>query len=421
MKTETGLRADARRCFDAALQAVEPGPLARVALLRADLPARVHVAAIGKAAEGMMRGALAALGDAVASGLVIAPRRPGEEGSWPGNVQFMSARHPVPDASSVEAGRAMRAFAQSASDAFVLLLSGGASSLATLPFDDIALEDLARTTALLLRAGASIDELNAVRKHLDRIKGGRLAVATSARVIGLAISDVIGDDPGVIGSGPISPDESTYADALDVLRARGVIDQVPASVRTHLERGARGEKSETPKPGDAAFDRVSYGVIAGNRTAVAAAAACAESLGYRAIIMDEPVTGEAREAGRMLALRARELEPGAALIAGGETVVTVRGPGIGGRCQELALAGAIELERTGIVLFAASTDGIDGPTHAAGAICSGTTAARARAAGLDAHAMLDANDSHAFFSALRDLYVCGPTGTNVADLCIVLT
>lgn len=420
---ERRLRRDARACFDAALAAVEPERLTHAALARwlDDLPARVHVAAVGKAADGMMRAALVVLGDRVVRGLVVAPSAAREPKS-PDIVRLTSS-HPVPDASSVEAGRALLALAGGVrdGDGLLVLLSGGASSLATLPYDDVPLADLARTTDLLLRAGAPIGELNAVRKHLDRVKGGRLArSASGARVLGLAISDVIGDAPDVIASGPLSPDPTTFADALAVLTGRGLDDSVPATVRARLERGARGHEPESPKPGDACFDAVTLEVIAGNGTAVAAAAEHARALGYDVATLDAPVSGEASTTGRLLGVRASALAPGSALIGGGETVVTVRGSGLGGRCQELALAAALEMEGAEAVLLAGATDGVDGPTTAAGAIAAGSTLTRAAAAGLDPRRALEENDSHRFFAALDDLVVTGATGTNVADLMVLL-
>jgi hydroxypyruvate reductase len=293
-----------------------------------------------------------------------------------------------------------------------------------MPPDGVTLDDLRSLTNDLLRAGATIAELNAVRKHLDDIKGGRLARACSpARCMVLALSDVVGDVPDVIASGPFSPDPTTYSDAVRVVERFGLWKDAPAAVRAHLQAGVRGDVDETPKPGDPCFARVSYDVIGSARISASAACGQASALGYDAALLEEPVTGEARAAGSLLARRAvaSPVQRDMCLVAHGETTVTVRGSGRGGRNQELALGAAIVMGNAGGVLVCSmGSDGIDGPTDAAGAAATGTTMARAQALGLDAQDVLQRNDTYGFFAALDDLIRSGPTGTNVMDVQIIL-
>jgi glycerate 2-kinase len=274
-----------------------------------------------------------------------------------------------------------------------------------------------------MRAGAGIQELNALRKHLLAVGGGRLARASGAgRIEVLAVSDVPGDDPAWIGSGPCAPDPSRFPEVIASLERRGLLGRIPTVVRDHLERGARGALAETPKPGAPGFDRVHTTVVATNGDALEAAARTGRSLGLEPIRVTGGLRGEARLAGRRLAALAIACRPGGGrlLLAGGETVVTVRGPGRGGRSQELALAAAIALEgRSGIALLAAGTDGIDGPTDAAGAFADGQTVARGRSRGVDAVACLSRSDSHGFFEREGGLLRTGPTGTNVMDLVLI--
>jgi glycerate 2-kinase len=309
------------------------------------------------------------------------------------------------------------------------LISGGASALTPAPAPPITLGDKQVVTRLLLAAGADINQLNAVRKHCSVFKGGQLArAAAPARIAALLLSDVIGDPLDVIGSGPTAPDASTFGEALAILDRFDLRHCAPASVRDRLERGARGDIAETPKPDDSIFGRVTNAVIGNNQLVVDAAASRAAALGLAPHVLTRSLHGEARCLARELVALGREIAAGrgpvappACLIAGGETTVTVRGDGIGGRCQEFALAAALELEgRDGLVVLAAGTDGSDGPTDAAGAIADGDSAARARHQGLDPRAHLDRNDSNPVFAALGDLVVTGPTNTNLLDLYLVL-
>jgi hydroxypyruvate reductase len=443
------LREDALACFRAAVAAVEPEGLVRRFLEgRPELveaAGEVRVAGIGKAAAAMARGARAALGGRPVGGVLIVPE--GSEGEAPRALTGWSAfggGHPVPNEAGVRGAREVLALAErlGPDDLLLCLVSGGGSALMTLPPDGVSLEDLRATTGALLRAGATIGELNCVRKHLDRLKGGRLArAAAPARVVALVLSDVVGDPLDVIASGPISPDLTTFADAVAVLERRGIWlaegpAGVPAAVREHLERGRRGEADESPGPGDPAFEAAAAHVVGNNRLAAEAALAEARRRGYAPLLLSTVITGEAREVGRVLAALGAEvlrsgspLSPPACLVAAGETTVTVTGAGRGGRNQEVALGAALALdellggdpEAAGRVLVAsAGTDGIDGPTDAAGAIATGDTLARAREQGLDARCTLADNDAYPFFLALGDLITTGPTGTNVMDVMLVL-
>jgi glycerate 2-kinase len=343
-------------------------------------------------------------------------------------VGVRDAGHPVPDQRSVAAARDALDVARAASerDLMVVLLSGGASALMALPAEGLTLEDKQRTVRLLLAAGADITELNTVRKHLSALKGGRLAAACGGSVLTLAVSDVVGDDLSVIGSGPTMPDPSTWRMALDVLERRGGAAAYPAAAVAVLEGGLAGRLQETPKPGDARLARARALVVGGRMDALAGGRHAAEALGYHAHVMADPIVGNARERGCEHAARVERLLQSlprpACVLSGGETTVHVTGSGTGGRNQELALAMVRALAAMGAPVAAASvgTDGIDGPTDAAGAIVDRTTLARAAAAGMEPETYLDDNDSYAFFRNLNDLIRLGPTDTNVGDIQVVL-
>lgn len=449
------LRADALACIEAAIAAVDPERLVRQWLEQhADAWQRpatgrgaIHLAAFGKAAAGMARGAVAVLGERLAGGVVIVPSPDADNGpGLPGRFPVFHGGHPVPSDEGVAGARAILDLAQGLTegDLLLALASGGGSSLMTLPAEGVPLEAIRETIETLLEAGADIRRLNIVRKHLDGLKGGRLALAAHpARTLALLLSDVVGDPVDTIASGPLSPDPTTYDDALRAIAELGQSgDRIPESVRRHLERGRRGEIDESPKPGDPAFASVEVHVVGNNRLAAEAARREAERRGYRALVLTTSLTGEAREVGRVLAGIGSEiltagtpLAPPACVVAGGETTVTVRGSGRGGRNQEVALGAAVALDELvgpgreseaagahGDRLLVASvgTDGVDGPTDAAGAIASESTLCRARNRRLDAHRALAENDAFPFFDTLGDLIETGPTGTNVMDLALVL-
>jgi glycerate 2-kinase len=342
-------------------------------------------------------------------------------------VRIREASHPVPDAAGVEATRAIVEVLEDADkdDLVICVISGGGSALLTLPADDITLEDVQQTTDALLRSGASINEINVARKHLDTVKGGGLArLAAPARVITLVLSDVVGNPLDAIASGPTVPDTSTWAEAAAVLDRFELWDRVPASVAERLRAGLGGRLPETPKPGDPLFERTHTVVVGSNLVACQAAAAAAAHMGLHSLVLTTFVEGEAREVGRVLAGVLREVDASAhplarpcCIVAGGETTVTIRGQGLGGRNQELCLSAAYGLRGLNDVLFASiGTDGNDGPTDAAGAFVDGTTLDRAAALGLEPARYLANNDSYTFFDRLGDLIRTGPTNTNVNDL-----
>ena len=343
-------------------------------------------------------------------------------------IRVVEAGHPVPDEHGEEAAREILALARSLGedDLLLVLVSGGGSSLLALPAEGLSMSDLKKVTRDLLASGAPIQDMNTVRKHLSAIQGGRLALATRARVAALVISDVTGDDPTHIASGPCAPDPSTYRDALDILERFEV--KPPAAIATHLRKGTEGKVAETPKPGDAAFKRVENRVIATAHASLAAAAAFVQQRGITPMVLGDSVTGEASEVAKVYAALARQVrehahpvKPPVALISGGETTVTLRGKGRGGRCTEFLLSLAVSLEgldRTWAL--ACDTDGIDGSEDNAGAVLTPDALKRATSIGLAPKKMLADNDGYGFFSALGDLVITGPTRTNVNDYRVIL-
>jgi glycerate-2-kinase len=363
--------------------------------------------AVGKASLAMTEAALEILGPALHGGLGVTPHGHGREARADPRLTVLHAGHPVPDLQGLEAARqvAARVREMAPGDACLFLLSGGASSLLPLPAPELSLDDLRRTTSLLLQSGADIRELNIVRKHLGGLGGGRLAQACRGTLVTLALSDVVGDDLSVIGSGPTVADPSSFSEAAQVLGRYGLSSAVPPAVRARLEEGKAGRVEE-----------------------LEAAAAEARASGFPPWVITRQLAGEARDAGRMMAAEAircrgegRPVRPPACLLAAGETTVTVRGAGTGGRNQELALAAAELLDgRPGILLTSFATDGIEGNSEAAGAYASGLTVGAGTRAGRDPADCLLRNDAGAFLSAAGELIVTGPTGTNVNDLSFVL-
>jgi len=384
-------------------------------------PPHVRVFGCGKASGAMAVAAEGVLGDRIVDGLVVV-----KDGNTAPTqrIRLVEAGHPVPDARGEAAAlKILERVGASGRDELVLfLVSGGGSALTPAPAPPVTLAEKQETTRLLLDAGATINELNAVRKHLSLLKGGQLArAAAPAMVVSLLLSDVVGDPLDVIASGPTAPDRSTFAEALAVLDRKGIAARVPAAVRQRLRAGAEGRIKDTPKPGDRLFERVRNIVIGNNALVVDAAAAEARRLGYRAELLTRSLQGEARDVARDLVARARALPPRTCLIAGGETTVTVRGRGRGGRCQEFAVAAALEL-RPGepLTILAAGTDGTDGPTDAAGGVADEATITRGERAGRSARAALDDNDAYTFLAAAGDLLRSGPTNTNLLDVYLLL-
>jgi hydroxypyruvate reductase len=384
-------------------------------------PPRVRVFGCGKASGAMARAAEGVLGERIVDGLVVV-----KDGytAPTGRIRLAEAGHPVPDARGEAAALEIveRVRRAGADDLVLFLVSGGGSALTPAPAPPVTLAEKQETTRLLLGAGATINELNAVRKHLSLLKGGQFArAAAPAAVVSLILSDVVGDPLDVIASGPTAPDRSTFAEALAVLERKGVAARVPAAVRERLTAGAERRIEETPKPGDRLFERVRNVVIGNNALVVDAAAAEARRLGYRAELLTRSLQGEAREVARDLVTRARSLPAGTCLLAGGETTVTVHGRGRGGRCQEFALAAALELRPDDTLLvLAAGTDGTDGPTDATGGLADSGTVTRGERVGRSARAALDDNDAYTFLSAAGDLLRSGPTNTNLLDLYLLL-
>ncbi len=379
---------------------------------------RVLVLGFGKAACSMGQAFLPLLRGVPTEGLLVTPAPSPVEG-----LAVLPGSHPVPTEESVAGGRRLLQMARSAGerDLAVLLISGGGSAVAEVPAGGLTLDDLQATTRCLLRCGATINELNAVRKHLSAFKGGRLAqaLASAQTVVTLIISDVIGAPLDVIASGPTVADPTTYADARSVIERYALEDQVPKAVLHHLREGEQGRVAETPKTG-LVFGRQSTVVIASGDRAATVAADAARRLGHDARVVQTDLQGEAREVARALVRAADALGPGQTFVYAGETTVTVTGDGQGGRNQELALAAAIALAgRDDVTVLSLGTDGIDGMSPSAGAFGDGAAVERGRALGLDAVACLDRNDSHRFMRAIGYTVDSGPTGTNVGDLVLV--
>ncbi|WP_407572186.1 glycerate kinase [Deinococcus altitudinis] len=424
-------RADARTLLESAYRAaLEATSAGRLVLAHLPSTPPTLIAAFGKASLPMLGAALSVFPDAP----FVAVSPGGVQGNAAvrealgrGQGEIVYAGHPVPDDESVRGSARVleRVSALAVGDELLVLVSGGGSALLSAPWG-VTLAQKQALSGALMAGGATIQELNSVRKHLSRIKGGRLAEAArarGARVTALLLSDVIGDDPNVIASGPASPDPSTFADALAVLDRYGL--KHPAA-RLHLERGVRGELSETPKPGPA-LAGVNAAVIGTNRLLLEAAAAHLEGQGVRAVILGDTFGGEARDLAAAHAAIVRSVQRfgtpvrgPVALISGGEATVTLRGKGMGGRNHEFALALLLELGEQGIFALSAGSDGIDGSSPAAGAFLFPDSLARSRSAGPDARASLEDNDSGAFFAALGDTLLTGPTGHNLNDLRILL-
>jgi len=411
--------------FHAAVAAADP-----LKIVASHLPSppkgRTLVIGAGKAAASMARAVeLAWPASAPIEGLVVTRYA---HGMPTDHIQVMEAGHPVPDgAGEAAAAEILEQVSRlTADDLLIALVSGGGSSLLSLPVETVSMADLKAVTNALLRSGAPITEMNIVRKHLSRIQGGRLAAACRAPILTLVISDVTGDDPSAIASGPTCADPSTYRDALDVISRFNV--EAPASVLAHLEKGAAGLVDETPKPGDAAVAHSDVRVIATAHQCLRAAADFFTSHQITPVVLGNTVTGEASEVAKVYAALVREIRdhqqpfrPPVALISGGECTVTVRGNGRGGRCAEFLTSLAVELDgMPDVYALAADTDGIDGTEDNAGALLLPDSPARAAAKGISAKQLLANNDGYSYFEALGDLLVTGPTRTNVNDYRVIL-
>ncbi|MGD2041055.1 MAG: glycerate kinase [Anaerolineae bacterium] len=393
-----------------------------------DTVERIWVVGGGKAATAMSAALYSIAGDRLAGGLVVTKYQHRDPNLDTGAIEVIEAAHPLPDAAGVEGAQRIARILESTTgrDLILAVISGGGSSLLTLPAPEMTLADLQQTTRLLLHSGATIIELNSVRKHLSAIKGGGMARLASGRpsIAALILSDVVGDPLDAIASGPLVPDPTTFSDAWAVLERYDLLSQIPVAARHRLQAGREGHLADTPKPGDPLFQHVRNTIVGSNRLAAEAAVRVAREAGLNPLLLSTFIEGEARHVARVAAGLGKELvtydrpvaRP-ACLVWGGETTVTVRGSGKGGRNQELALAAALAMEDLpGVLLVALGTDGTDGPTDAAGAVATGDTVRRARSLGLDPVAYLEDNDAYHFFDALDDLIRTGPTGTNVNDL-----
>jgi glycerate-2-kinase len=390
---------------------------------------RIFVVGAGKASGAMVEALEPILGNRLTGGLVVVPS--GQEPPKLERVRSATASHPTPDTSGVNAAKALTTLVEklNSRDLLICVISGGGSALLSLPSEPLTIDDKGSVARLLMNAGATIVELNTVRKHLSMIKGGWLAKRSHAgRILGLVISDVVGDRPDSIASGPISPDTTTFSDAIAVLRRHNLWETIPSSVARILSEGTKGNVPETPKPEDLCFRKVSYHILGNNRVACTSARRYLRSEGIKAEILTSLATGEARCLGSFIGSIAREIaqfdEPfrrPCAFILGGETTVTVSGSGRGGRNQECTMACAEKIHGLkGVAMASMGSDGIDGPTDAAGAIADGMTISRAEELALKFDELLAQNDSYGFFLPLKDLVMTGRTNTNVNDVSVVV-
>ena len=390
----------------------------------------IHVVGFGKASYKMLRGVIERLGDKVRGGIVIT-HNPEWIGRY-GNVEVVLGNHPIPGTDTINSSIKLLNYIEenvSREDIVIVLISGGGSALFEKPLEPITLNDLSKLNELLLKSGADIYEINAVRKHVSSVKGGKLAkIISPAKVIALIISDVVGDPLEAIASGPTAPDPTTFNDAYKILKRRGIWESIPQSVKEIITKGMKGEIEETPKPGDKVFENVINVIVASNVISLEAMARKARELGYEALILTSMMEGEAREVGKFLASIAKHIHKYGkyfkrplAILLGGETTVTVKGEGIGGRNQELALSFSIHARGLkDVVLASIGSDGKDGVSDAAGAIVDGETYSNALSMNLDPNDYLERNDSYTILSKLGSTIYTGPTGTNVNDLVVLL-
>jgi len=388
---------------------------------------RIVCGGAGKASAHMAQTLERILGGYLEGGMVIVKDG---YGTHTQQVQIVEAGHPLPDARGVRATKHILSLARALTknDLLIVLLSGGASSLLCAPAPDLTLSDTQRTTNLLLRAGATIQDINTVRKHLSAVKGGQLAQATSAHILTVVLSDVLGDDLATIGSGPTVPDPTTFQEAYTILEQHQILRRVPELIRQHLEQGIQGHHPETWKRKRLHAPRHHSIILANNQTALEGVAKEAKRLGLRPYLLDSPLQGEAKELGAILGAMAKDIRefgnpirPPACLIVGGEPTVTVTGKGKGGRAQECVLAAAQEIAGLpNVVVAGFGTDGTDGPTDAAGAMVDGKTLQRAKKKGLSIETMLEQHDSYSFFSQVGGHIITGPTHTNVNDIYLIL-
>ena len=440
-KSISAMKEDAAEIFFRGLQAVEPGTaIKRCCKLDGDslcvgnrtyrLPRYKHlfVVGAGKATAPMAAAMEDLLEERISDGVITVKY---DHLADLKRIDLVEAGHPLPDSNGEKGADTILNLAKKAGkgDLILCLVSGGGSALLPLPSDGITLKDKQDTIKVLLSCGAAIHEINTLRKHISKIKGGRLAQASyPATIISLILSDVVGDDLDVIASGPTVADSSSFADCMEILERYHIKNKIPETVLNHIEFGISGAIRETPKPGDPAFKKTQNLIVASNTEALTAAKETAESLGYKVFLLSSMIVGETRYAAQFHAAIAKEiiktgnpLSPPACLLSGGETTVTISGNGLGGRNQEFALAAGIDISGCrNIVVLSGGTDGTDGPTDAAGAFSDTSTVARAREIGLNPVHFLANNDAYHFFEKLNDLLITGPTNTNVMDLRVLL-
>ncbi|MDZ7264672.1 MAG: glycerate kinase [candidate division KSB1 bacterium] len=436
------MRQDAQTIFQASLRAVDPvEAVKRFLVLRGDtlyvtqqsFPLAkfkgIYLVGFGKAGASMARGVEAVLGDRLQAGIINV--KYGHLQKLSSKIKINEAGHPVPDAAGMTGSQEIVHFLESrgADDLVICVISGGGSAIFPLPQEGITLAEKQEVTRQLLACGADIKEINAIRKHISRVKGGQLArIVQPATLITLILSDVIGDPLDSIASGPTAPDSTTFQDCMNILNKYQLWGKIPRSIEQHIRAGADGRIPDTPKVGDPAFATTHNVIVGSNWQAVQAAQQVAVSRGYQTLILSTFIEGETRDVARVHAAIAKEVRKTgnpiaapACILSGGETTVTIRGSGLGGRNQEFVLAAAIDLQgMPNVVVLSAGTDGTDGPTDAAGAIADGETISRGLKLSLKASDFLINNDSYHFFESLGDLIKTGPTNTNVMDLRIIL-
>ncbi len=389
---------------------------------------RLLVVGFGKASSSMAKAVEGLLGNRIDKGLIITKKGYVENLS---RIDLIQAAHPIPDENGVQGTKGIMTLLKDAkeNDLIICLISGGGSALLVAPSPGITLEEKQKLTDLLLKCGASIQEMNAVRKHISQVKGGRLAqIAQPAKIVSLILSDVVGDRLDSIASGPTAPDTTTFSDCLDILKKYEILEKIPESIEKRIQENLNKKEEETPKPGDPLFENVKNVIVGSNYLALKAAEQKARELGFNTLVLPGAVTGDTTEAAvesSNLAKRIREksepISPPACLISGGETTVQVKGSGLGGRNQEFALVCAMEIEgMEDTVILSLNTDGTDGPTDAAGALCDGKTIQKAKKLNLDPKKYLQNNDSYHFFERVGGLIKTGPTNTNVMDIHLIL-
>jgi len=433
----------AARIMNAALEAVDPQSAVLNLMIRTDDIIKVNgdsydlrninqvfLVGAGKAGQPMVSAVQKILGTRLAEGYVIVKEGYATKVDAADKVEIIEAGHPVPDSRGVIGTEKIIQLLENTrpDDLVICLISGGGSALMVSPVKGVTLQDLQKLTGLLLASGATINEINVLRKHLDRVKGGQIArYASPAKLICLILSDVVGDPLDVIASGPTVPDQSTFKDALSILERYRISEQIPLSIIDHLKQGRDGKVDETPKPGEQTFSRVNNLIVGSNRTATHAALQQAQLEGFNTSILTNYIQGEANQVGKVFAAILKQMSDEnqpiprpACLIVGGETTVTKQGGGFGGRNQEIALSAVRDLAGLfDVALITLATDGGDGPTEAAGAVVTGETYQRAQNQNMDPHTFLADNNAYNFFKPLDDLLITGPTQTNVKDIAFI--